>query len=354
MTLNDQPSNVRPGEELNESKLRQFLANSSLDFDEGEAITIEQYPSGFSNLTYRISQGSQSFVLRKPPNGTKAKTAHDMKREFRVLNFLEDKYPLAPKALLYSDDESIIGSEFYIMENKVGLIIRRDLPKDLDLPPEDRRRQGFAALDAQIALHKLDASQWQSRSDPAQYVARQVAGWSERYRAARTDDSPDYEEIMSWLKDEQPKESHTSFIHNDFKLDNIIFNPEDPCQVIGILDWEMATVGDSLMDLGNSLAYWVQGDDPEFMKAFRTLPSHLEGYPTRREIVSYYGEQRQLNVDHFSYYYTFGLFRLAVIAQQIYYRFSLGQTKDPRFGQLIHGVKGLEKACQHSIATGQY
>ncbi len=354
MSVKDCPQDVREGESIDEVKLRAYLSQQDIGVNHDTPIDIKQYPSGFSNLTYLITQGSTQYVLRRPPYGTKARSAHDMNREFRVLTFLEKSYPEAPQPIHFCDDKDVMDSDFYLMEPRHGVILRKLLPKGLTISSKQAEQLTFASIDAQIRLHELDYSQWPTQSEPTQYVSRQIDGWSDRYKRAITDDAPSFSSVMNWLQANQPKEYPISFIHNDFKLDNVVFDPEDLSQVIGILDWEMATIGNPLMDLGNSLAYWVEKEDPEFMQAFRTLPSPYPGFPKRQEIIDYYCEKRDLDPSPMSFYYTFGLFRLAVIAQQIYLRYKKGQTKDPRFAQLIFGVKGLEHACNTSIETSKF
>jgi aminoglycoside phosphotransferase (APT) family kinase protein len=172
----------------------------------------------------------------------------------------------------------------------------------------------------------------------------QVEGWSERYKAAHTPDAPTFEKAMQWLHNRMaPDFSKPAIIHNDYKFDNVVLDPGNPLKIIGVLDWEMATVGDPLMDLGSSLGYWVQSDDPPNFQAVRTLPTNLPGALTRNEMVKGYAEKAGIAIDNFDFYLCFGLFRLAVIIQQIYYRFYHGQTKDERFRPLIVAVHLLEE-----------
>jgi aminoglycoside phosphotransferase (APT) family kinase protein len=311
---------------------------------------VRQFPGGFSNLTYLISFGDKKFVLRRPPRGTKAKTAHDMGREYFVLTHLKDAFPQCPDPVHFCEDESVIGSPFYVMSFLPGLILRRDLPSSLKLTEDQYREQIRQVIALQVKLHKLDYKSLGlgEFGQPEGYVKRQVTGWSKRYRAARTDDAPDFEEVMKWLDEQQPKEqvSRSALIHNDFKLDNIVFDKADPTKIIGVLDWEMATIGDPYMDLGCSLAYWIEAQDPPYLQACRTLPSDQPFYPGRTQQLQWYEEFSGRKLDNWNFYYVFGLFRLAVIAQQIYYRYKNGQTKDERFGQLIYGVQGLDKTCR--------
>ena len=350
MDLVDSASAIRSGEELDLSALRAYLSEKMPGL--GGELKVLQYPSGFSNLTYMLEAGQRKLVLRRPPFGTKARTAHDMGREFRVLSGLQPLFPYCPEPLLYCDDESVLGSEFYIMSCIEGLIVRKDYPPGLQLLPAQVRQQFFNFIDVMAELHQVDyhAAGLQDLGKPEGYVERQVLGWSKRYRAARTPDAPDCEQTMAWLKDKMPGDSgHVGVIHNDFKLDNVIWDAGDPLRLIGVLDWEMATLGDPLMDLGSTLGYWVQPDDPEFLLAARLMPTNVDGAPSRDEIVQRYSQVTGYSMAHMDFYFGFGLFRLAVIAQQIYYRYYHGQTADQRFAHCIHWVQGLERMCTELI-----
>ncbi|HDM32901.1 MAG TPA: phosphotransferase family protein, partial [Deltaproteobacteria bacterium] len=300
------------------------------------------------NLTYMLSVGDRNFVLRRPPFGRKAKSAHDMSREYRILNALKDVFPYAPRPVAYTEDTSIIGCPFYVMERIEGIILRKDLPEGLHFTPDEARQLCENLLDVQCELHSIDYKKvgLENFGKPEGYVKRQVEGWSERYRAAKTPDAPDFEDVMSWLHEKMPTDfRNPCIIHNDFKLDNVVLDPKNPLKIIGVLDWEMATIGDPIMDLGNSLAYWVQADDPPDFQAIRMMPTNIPGALTREELVARYAEKTGIAIDNFDFYLCFGLFRLAVIAQQIYYRYYHGQTKDERFKLLIIAVNVLEKSA---------
>lgn len=346
----DQPSTIRSGEELDAAKVRDFLLGAipGLSGD----IAIKQFPSGFSNLTYLVSVGDTEMILRRPPFGKKAKTAHDMGREYRMLTALKPHFPYCPTALVYSEDEDVMGCPFYVMERLKGIILRKNLPAGMTLAPAEARRLSENLIDVLAELHTIDyaAAGLAEFGKPEGYVRRQIDGWSARYRDARTTDAPDFERVMAWLHDTMPPDCpRVSIIHNDFKFDNAVLNPDDPVEITGLLDWEMATIGDPLMDLGSSLAYWIEKDDPPNMQAIRLMPTHLDGMLTRREQVARYSAKTGIAVGSFDYYYCFGLFRLAVIAQQIYYRYVHGQTKDERFKMLIFAVKILEETARAVI-----
>ncbi len=346
MDVTDRPVKVREGEELDVKKVGEFLKDSISGL-EGDLI-IEQFPSGFSNLTYMIKVGEKELVLRRPPFGRKAKTAHDMGREYRILSALNPVFPYCPKPLVYTEDESVLGCPFYVMERIRGIIVRRDLPKGLEFSPEEAGKLCENLLDVQCELHSVDYKKigLEDFGKPQGYVKRQVEGWSSRYIQARTPDAPDYEKVMEWLHEKMPGEiDKVSIIHNDYKLDNVVLSPENPMKLVGILDWEMATLGDPLMDLGSSIAYWVEENDPPNLLAIRMMPTNMPGALTRKELVDRYAEKSGISIDNFDFYLCFGLFRLAVIAQQIYYRFYHGQTKDKRFQMLIFAVQILEETA---------
>ncbi|MDY0161837.1 phosphotransferase family protein [Desulfobotulus sp.] len=351
MTIRDEATVVRSGEELDLERLSAYLRKTISGMD-GE-IRVHQFPSGFSNLTYLLKSGDREMVLRRPPFGKKAKTAHDMGREYRILSSLRPIFPLCPEPLCFCEDPAIMGCDFYVMERIPGIILRKELPQGLSLSPEQARRLCENLVTVHADLHSLDiqAAGLENFGKPEGYVRRQVEGWSKRFRDARTPDVPDFETIMEWLARKQPEDTKKpGIIHNDFKFDNVVLDPRDPTRIIGVLDWEMATIGDPLMDLGASMAYWINETDSENLKLTRLMPTTLPGMMSREEVVAKYAEKTGRNVKGFDFYYAFGLFRLAVIAQQIYYRFYHGQTQDPRFGFLVYAVGFFEEACRDIVA----
>ena len=353
MDLADQSQPIRPDEGFDESVLEAFLKDSLPNLS-GRLI-VHQFPSGFSNLTYHLRFGDHEFVMRRPPFGTKAKGAHDMKREYTILKALKPFYPYCPEPLAYTEDPSILGCPFYVMERLRGIILRKNLPAGLTFTPGEMRQLCETLLDVLVELHQIDYHEagLGELGHPQGYVRRQVEGWSKRYRNARTKDAPNFEAVMSWLAAEMPPDTPSpTIIHNDYRFDNVVLDEAAPQNIIGVLDWEMATVGDPLMDLGNTLAYWVQADDSEESHLMRLMPTHLEGALTRRELVKRYMSKTGRTADDFAFYSAFGLFRLAVIAQQIYYRYFHGQTKDERFKMLIFGVHVLEKAAKRVTNEG--
>jgi aminoglycoside phosphotransferase (APT) family kinase protein len=350
MDFIDAPTRVRQGEELDLRAVESFLKDTIPGLA-GELV-VDQFPSGFSNLTYLIRVGDKELVLRRPPFGRKAKSAHDMGREYRVMSALNPVFPYCPKPLVYTEDESIMGCPFYVMERIRGIIPRKRFPKGMNLSPEEMRKLCENLLDVHYELHSVDYRKigLEGLGKPEGYVRRQVEGWSDRYRAACTPDSPDFEDIMAWLKEKMPPDfEKPALIHNDYKFDNVVLDPNNPLKIIGVLDWEMATIGDPLMDLGSSLGYWVQADDPEDIQAVGMLPTNLPGALTRMEMVQRYAEKAGITIDNFDFYLCFGAFRIVVIIQQIYYRYYHGQTKDERFKNLIFGVHIVGKIAQRII-----
>ncbi|TWI77283.1 aminoglycoside phosphotransferase (APT) family kinase protein [Desulfobotulus alkaliphilus] len=347
MSIQDEATQVRSGEELDLKKLSAYLKDQIPHLSEN--MEIQQFPSGFSNLTYLLRSGDREMVLRRPPFGKKAKTAHDMGREYRILKSLRPVFPYCPEPLCFCEDPDIMGCDFYVMQRIPGIILRKKLPEGFSLSPSQASKLCENLVSVHANLHKLDIRDagLENFGKPEGYVKRQVEGWSRRFRDARTPDVPAFEEIMAWLNEKQPGDTdRPSIIHNDFKFDNVVLNPNDPTEIIGILDWEMATLGDPLMDLGASMAYWINKTDPDYLQHTRLMPTTLEGMMTREEVVAAYAKKTGRNIQDFDFYYIFGLFRLAVIAQQIYYRFYHGQTKDQRFAFLVHAVGFFEKACK--------
>lgn len=346
----DAPGKVRDENAFDPGAILPFLRSQIPDLPDAPA-ELQQFAGGASNLTYLLKVGGREMILRRPPAGTKAKSAHDMGREFRVLQRLHPHFP-CPRPLAYCEDTSLIGSDFYVMEKIAGVILRRDPPAGLSYTPEQARQLCLNLLDTQIRLHTLDyeAAGLADMGKPQGYVARQISGWCERFEKAWTDDVPRCEQIMAWLKAQQPADSaRAGIIHNDYRFDNVVLSPTDHQRIIGVLDWEMATLGDPLMDLGSSLAYWVQPGDEPRMQAVRMQPSNLPGMLTREQIVDYYAERTGTAIPNPDYYYVFGLFRLGVIAQQIYYRFKLGQTRNPRFQMFGMFVTVLSEVASRVI-----
>ena len=356
--LLDQPHKNRPGEELDVGKLEAWLRQALPDLN--GPLEITQFPKGYSNLTYLLRLGEREIVLRRPPFGAKIKTAHDMGREYRILSHLVPIYPKVPRPLAYCDDEVVLGAPFYLMERVKGIILRTKPPVGLELTPTLMRRIAESFIDNLAEIHAVDyvAAGLGELGKPEGYVTRQVEGWLKRYQNARTDDIPEMERLAAWLGEHKLAESsgikprgghaalHGCLIHNDYKYDNLVLDPQDVSQIKAVLDWEMATLGDPLMDLGSTLGYWVEADDPEDWQqrsfGLTTRPGNLN----REQLVERYIAKSGRAVSHTVFYYAYGLFKIAVIVQQIYARYQQGLTQDIRFADLIHLVRAAGKtAC---------
>ena len=312
---------------------------------------VRQFAGGASNLTYALSYPTRDLILRRPPGGHKAKGAHDMGREYRIQSQLAPVFPYVPRMVALCEDESVIGGPFYVMERIEGHIPRKSLGLDLD--EAQVRQLCLTVLDLLIDLHSIDpvAAGLDSLGKGDGYVRRQVEGWSRRYRNARTWNTGSFEKVMRWLDENQPQDRGQVLIHNDFRFDNVVLDPQDPTRAVGLLDWEMATIGDPLMDLGGALAYWVQADDGRAFRSSRRQPTHVPGMLTRREVVAYYCERtgHQVTDREWAFYEVFGLFRLAVIIQQIWYRYHHRQTTNPAFKNFGRFVILLELRCRRII-----
>lgn len=346
----DRAEPVRKGAELDLERLRGWLEGQGV---RGE-LEVLQFPRGYSNLTYLLRAGDREIVLRRPPLGVKIASAHDMSREHRILSKLRAVWPKVPRTIAFCEDESILGAPFYVMERVAGVILRAKLPEGIELGPERMRALSESLVDTLVEIHGIDlgAAGLADLGKPQGYIERQVRGWTERYRKAQTDEIPEFDHVAAWLEANRPSESGATLIHNDFKYDNVVLAP-DLSRIVAVLDWEMATVGDPLMDLGCTLGYWIDGDDPPLMQAMRFGPTNLPGSLTRMQIVDRYQEKSGRAVTNLPFYFTFALFKLAVVGQQLYQRYAKGLTEEPRYALMIEGVKGLSRAGAQVIATGR-
>jgi len=364
----DEPRPVRAGEQLDLARLRDYLS-AHLPGAEGP-LEVEQFPHGHSNLTYLLRMGDQEWVLRRPPFGNRVKTAHDMGREYRILSRLCHVYQPAPAPSLYCDDETILGAPFYLMERRKGVILRGTPPPDRPIPPELVRRLCETLVDNMALLHALDyrAAGLDDLGKPQGYVDRQVTGWTRRYQDACTDDIADIDRTMAWLAENRPAgwapgegqgsgegqgRAGATLIHNDFKFDNLVLDPGDLTRIVAVLDWEMATIGDPLMDLGTTLAYWTEAGDPAPLHQFIVGPTTQPGSLSRRELVERYGQTTGRDTSNMLFCYVCGLFKVAVIAQQIYARYVRGLTQDPRFAGFNQVVAALGLGAVRAIDTGR-
>jgi len=329
---------------------------------------VRQFPGGASNLTYSLRYPDADLILRRPPGGVKAKGAHDMGREHRIQQALAPVFPLVPEMVAHCDDASVIGLPFYVMTRVDGVIPRREL--GLDLTAEQTSTLCGNVWDVLVRLHSVDVDTAGLRSlgKGDGYVGRQVSGWTTRLANAATDDLGEWSDITAWIDANQPADVASCLIHNDFRFDNLVLTPsgkpfeplaslapQEPPEVVAVLDWEMATLGDPLMDLGGSMAYWVQDDDDEFFRQFRRQPSNAPGMWTREQIVEHDCERMGFEVspEQWRFYEVFGLFRLAVIAQQIWYRYYHRQTTNEalaRFGPAVGYLEQRARAVIHGAA----
>jgi aminoglycoside phosphotransferase (APT) family kinase protein len=351
MATCDQAGTVRAGEELEIARLEPLLREH---LSREGAISIEQFPSGHSNLTYLVRVGSREVILRRPPFGSKVRSAHDMAREYRVLSKLHSAYPLSPKAFAYCDDPSILNAPFYLMEPLRGLILRRDPPAGAPFSPETARRLSEAFVDNLARLHRLDYADigLADLGKPQGYLERQVKGWIERYHNSKTHDLPEVERISTWLTAKMPARHAAALIHNDYKYDNLVLDINDPIRIVGVLDWEMSTIGDPLTDLGTALAYWTDPEDPEEFQEIRSAPTTLPGTLTRAQLVERYAAITGRDVSEMIFYLAFARFKVGVIIQQIYYRYAQGLTRDARFAELPKRIRALLRASWQCAESG--
>ena len=331
---------VRPGEELEwprlETWLRQHLPASGLRLDAGGPMQVAQFPGGHSNLTYLVRVGAQELVVRRPPFGPVPPTAHDMAREYRWLAAIHPVFPLAPRVYALCDDPAVIGSVVYVMERRRGVVVREQEPAGIRDQPAVRRRVSLAVVDTLARLHAIDieASGLAHLGKPSGFVERQVRGWTERWNRSRTHDLPQMETVARWLVESLPSNpSRPSVVHGDFKLDNLMLDPADPGRPVAVFDWEMAALGDPLVDLGILLAYWAATAPPGQQDALTTVTT-LPGWLTPGELIERYAAQSGRDLSGLKFYEVFALFKIAVVVQQIYHRFVNGQTRDPRFAKL--------------------
>ena len=335
---------VREEDAFDIAKVHTWLSSY---INESSLPDVSQFRSGASNLTYLLKYPDRELVLRRPPVGTKAVSAHDMKREFLIQSRLKPVYDLVPTVIALCEDHSILGSDFYVMDRIQGEIFRRDVPETLT--KEDISVMAHSLVSGLAQLHSVDASVLNELNKGPGYVTRQVEGWSKRYRNALTDDVPDGEDVMNWLLSNKPDDVGSCIIHGDWRIDNMVLDLTQK-KLVGVLDWELATVGDPLMDLGSALAYWIDKDDEPMFASLRRQPSHLDGMPTRKEFIAKYLQLSGRKCDDFTFYEVFGLFRLTVIIQQIWARYKAGQTTNPAFKGFGMGVNILINRAQGLIS----
>jgi len=317
----------------------------------GEVKTITRFTGGYSNLTYCLQTASgKEYVLRRPPVGANIKSAHDMGREFRVLSLLKPHYAKVPAPLIYCDSPDIIGAPFYVMENVAGTILRAFNAPKMNIAAETFQQLSASLVNNLVTLHALDihATGLDQLGKPDGYVQRQVEGWVKRYYAAETDKIETLDAVAKWMPEHLPRHQHYTLLHNDYKYDNVILNPDNLSEITGVLDWEMATVGDPLMDLGATLAYWFEAGEGDTFKAYNL--TWLPGNFTRKQVIDHYAEKSGRDLSDISFYYVFGLFKNAVIAQQIYHRWKQGHSSDARFGALLPMIQLLGEKASQAVA----
>jgi aminoglycoside phosphotransferase (APT) family kinase protein len=335
---------------LPKANITHLLHQQELIHDPASELEITQFPGGFSNLTYRLAIEGKTFVLRRPPVGA-IKRGHDMGREYRVLSHLSAVFDKVPKTFYYTADSDLIGAPFYLMEEVQGIILYDKTVRQSNIQAAEFARIADSWLNTFVELHQIDyrAAGLSDLGKPEGYVNRQVYNWSRQYLKAATDDIPEAHKVMSWMEEKQPTEAAHSLIHNDYKYNNVVFIDNSWQEIRAILDWEMCTLGDPLMDLGTSLGYWVTANDPDAFQQLANSPTVLPGNPTRTEIVQRYAGLSGLPIRHLTFYYVYGLFKIAVIVQQIYYRYQAGYTQDPRFAQLNKFTEALCRTAWRAI-----
>lgn len=344
---------VRKGEELNAQKLKLFLRKHIDDLPDAP-LHIKQFPSGLSNLTYVLKMGEWEAVLRRPPLGPVAPKAHNMERECRILEKVHPVFPLAPKPFVFSDDTDIVGSPFFVMERRHGVVLDKEVPPELNLTEEDFRRISGTMVDTLVSLHGIDIAKagLDEIGHPEGFLERQVHGWIQRYERSKTDEIEGVDELTRWLANHLPSSQEPTLIHYDYKLNNVLFSEDNIANLTGVFDWEMTTVGDPLADLGVALSYWIESDDPDGLKSVQPSITVQPGFYTRKQFIESYAKKSGRDVSQIHYYLTFAYFKLAVICQQIYYRWKKGQTEDERFAHLGDTVKMLIEHGREQTVKG--
>jgi aminoglycoside phosphotransferase (APT) family kinase protein len=341
---------VRPDEKLDEPTLSGYL-RGRLPGSENP-LAVRQFGGGAANLTYLLDYGAHEYVLRRPPLGPVAASAHDMAREYRVLSVLHQAFPYAPRAFLFCDDESVIGAPFFVMERRHGVVVRRTMPTAFAAFPDAARRMSEALVDALAEFHAVDygALGLGDLGKPAGFIDRQIEGWYRRWHAAKTSDLAEMDAVYDWLKANQPAHTQISLVHNDYKLDNVMLAAGDPGRVVAVFDWDMCTLGDPLADLGALLTYWTEPSDPPYLQATAMMPLGEPGFLSRDDLVDRYAVKSGRAVGDIDFYHTLGLFRLTVIVAQIYIRYVRGQTQDPRFAAMEFMIPALARRAQELTA----
>ncbi|HEX6709432.1 MAG TPA: phosphotransferase family protein [Rubrobacter sp.] len=345
--------NVRKGESFDLDVVERYL-RARVDVPDGE-FEVSQFPSGASNLTYLLKVGNWEGVLRRPPFGPVPPKAHDMGRESGILAKLNAVYPLAPKPYFFCEDESVIGAPFYVMERRTGVVLDHSFPEGIEPDRESCRGISRTVVDTLVELHAVDVGEagLGDLGKPEGFLQRQTEGWISRYEKAKTEEIEEVEPLTKWLASDVPESPPPAIIHNDYKLNNLVLNPEDLTEVRAVLDWEMATVGDPLFDLAVSLSYWIEPEDPDELKAVMPTVTATPGFMTRKDLIGRYAEESGRDLSEMHWYVVFGYFKLAGILQQIYARWKNGQTTDERFATFGERVRTLILHAEYLSRTGE-
>lgn len=345
---------VRKGEDFDRQALRNYLAEHVSDFPNKE-LEVEQFATGFSNLTYFIRSGTWEAVMRRPPAGPLPPKAHDMKRESDLLSRLHPVYPLVPKPYVFCEDKEILGVPFYVMEKKQGVVLSEAFPPGFNASPELRIEISNAVVDALAELHTVDyeKADMAKFGRPEGFLERQVTGWIGRYNKSKTDEIPQFEFLAKWFMNNIPTSQYASIIHNDYKLNNMLFS-KDYTKIEAILDWEMATVADPFFDFGCALGYWLEPSDPDYLKESLPIVTTEPGFIKRSDFVQRYAVKTGFEIPQLHFYVAFTYFKLAIALQQIYYRWKVGQTQDDRFANFDQRVKNLMLSAQEIAETGKF
>jgi aminoglycoside phosphotransferase (APT) family kinase protein len=340
---------VRPDEQFDVEKLAAYLKDRLPGAT--HSPLVRQFGGGAANLTYLLDFGAHQYVLRRPPLGPVAKSAHDMGREYKVLSVLHQVFPYAPRAFLYCDDPSVIGADFFVMERRQGVVVRKSMPPEFSALPDAPRKISMALVDALAEFHAVNyqAIGLGDLGEPDGFITRQIEGWYKRWQAAKTEDVPDMDSAYAWLKSHQSPTIACSLVHNDYKLDNIMFASSDPSKLVAIFDWDMCTLGDPLNDLGALLSYWMEPTDPQYFLSMATMPT--VGFMTRRELVDRYATKSGRSIHDVHFYHALGRFRLTVIIAQIYIRYQRGQTRDQRFAAFGQMIPLMARAALEAAQT---
>jgi aminoglycoside phosphotransferase (APT) family kinase protein len=332
---------VRSGEELNVEALGRYL-NGKVEAA-GSGIALAQFPEGHSNLTYLLVVGGVEYVLRRGPVGPVPPKAHDMAREYRILKEVHPHFPEAPRVFHLCEDTGVIGAVFFLMERRCGVVLRDSIPPEILSVSDYPRRIGEAFIQCLVRLHAIDVAQTGlvELGKPEGFLERQVEGWAERWQHAKTEPIGMVDDVIQWLRERRPTSGKPSLVHNDYKLDNVMLPVGGVDRIEAVLDWEMTTVGDPLADLGLTLCYWTWAHLPELRGPVAPSITSQAGWHTRERFVRRYAELSGRDVSDIGYYEVLGVFKLAVILQQIYFRFRRGQTADKRFESFGERVKAL-------------